>query len=161
MRPAPRRQMSPTRCISPTTPRRRPVGVTPPSSRRWRGCAAWSRTGWGIVRSPGSGSGSRCARPPSTDGGSPQSWRRSSRADRKSTHLNSSHLGNSYAVFCLKKKDEELYNRLTTTATEMQPLLVDVRNGHGTISKLLYVVFFYEEGPPPIKRSYPILAFPH
>src|SRR5947199_5704455 len=25
-------------------------------------------------------------------------------ADRKSTRLNSSHLGNSYAVFCLKKK---------------------------------------------------------
>src|SRR5205814_2994370 len=26
--------------------------------------------------------------------------------DRKSTRLNSSHLGNSYAVFCLKKKTE-------------------------------------------------------
>src|ERR1035438_9797252 len=30
--------------------------------------------------------------------------RRPSRADRKSTRLNSSHLGISYAVFCLKKK---------------------------------------------------------
>src|SRR5262245_63113714 len=30
--------------------------------------------------------------------------------DRKSTRLNSSHLGNSYAVFCLKKKK----NKLTT-----------------------------------------------
>src|SRR5437899_5038367 len=29
---------------------------------------------------------------------------RSTRADRKSTRLNSSHLGISYAVFCLKKK---------------------------------------------------------
>src|SRR5437899_10176743 len=29
-----------------------------------------------------------------------------SRADRKSTRLNSSHLGISYAVFCLKKKIE-------------------------------------------------------
>src|ERR1039458_10704149 len=29
---------------------------------------------------------------------------RSSRSDRKSTRLNSSHLGISYAVFCLKKK---------------------------------------------------------
>src|SRR5205814_7501213 len=27
------------------------------------------------------------------------------REDRKSTRLNSSHLGNSYAVFCLKKKE--------------------------------------------------------
>src|SRR5205814_6105803 len=29
-------------------------------------------------------------------------------SDRKSTRLNSSHLGISYAVFCLKKKNEEL-----------------------------------------------------
>src|SRR5258705_10320045 len=28
--------------------------------------------------------------------------------DRKSTRLNSSHLGSSYAVFCLKKKNPEL-----------------------------------------------------
>src|SRR5438045_6546110 len=31
-------------------------------------------------------------------------WRFSSGSDRKSTRLNSSHLGISYAVFCLKKK---------------------------------------------------------
>src|SRR6195256_1198389 len=31
---------------------------------------------------------------------------RSAVEDRKSTRLNSSHLGISYAVFCLKKKDE-------------------------------------------------------
>src|SRR5436853_1048471 len=31
---------------------------------------------------------------------------RSRKADRKSTRLNSSHLGISYAVFCLKKKKE-------------------------------------------------------
>src|SRR5437899_7989786 len=30
--------------------------------------------------------------------------------DRKSTRLNSSHLGISYAVFCLKKKNKELVN---------------------------------------------------
>src|SRR5437899_8798878 len=29
------------------------------------------------------------------------------RTDRKSTRLNSSHLGSSYAVFCLKKKKEK------------------------------------------------------
>src|SRR5258705_2949337 len=33
-------------------------------------------------------------------------WDRSTR-DRKSTRLNSSHLGISYAVFCLKKKNTE------------------------------------------------------
>src|SRR5438045_5485750 len=30
--------------------------------------------------------------------------------DRKSTRLNSSHLGISYAVFCLKKKKKKMYN---------------------------------------------------
>src|ERR1035438_10650952 len=33
-----------------------------------------------------------------------QAWNKSGRTDRKSTRLNSSHLGISYAVFCLKKK---------------------------------------------------------
>src|SRR5205814_10440117 len=33
-----------------------------------------------------------------------QSRQRTAARDRKSTRLNSSHLGNSYAVFCLKKK---------------------------------------------------------
>src|SRR5438477_3013177 len=32
---------------------------------------------------------------------------RSDRADRKSTRLNSSHMSISYAVFCLKKKNED------------------------------------------------------
>src|SRR5262245_65156030 len=32
------------------------------------------------------------------------------RRDRKSTRLNSSHLGISYAVFCLKKKNKEVLN---------------------------------------------------
>src|SRR5262245_62614880 len=39
--------------------------------------------------------------------------------DRKSTRLNSSHLGISYAVFCLKKKTNgrRLLNRIKTQAT--------------------------------------------
>src|SRR5262245_62252558 len=35
--------------------------------------------------------------------------------DRKSTRLNSSHLGISYAVFCLKKKTKEKKSTLTKT----------------------------------------------
>src|SRR5437899_8734839 len=35
------------------------------------------------------------------------SGRRPRQSDRKSTRLNSSHLGISYAVFCLKKKKEQ------------------------------------------------------
>src|SRR5438045_7185732 len=36
--------------------------------------------------------------------------RRSAERDRKSTRLNSSHLGISYAVFCLKKKKTKKHN---------------------------------------------------
>src|SRR5437899_9461315 len=36
------------------------------------------------------------------------------RLDRKSTRLNSSHLGTSYAVFCLKKKNKKKTDRLLT-----------------------------------------------
>src|SRR5688500_19341727 len=39
-------------------------------------------------------------------GGQPLSRRRGPPADRKSTRLNSSHLVISYAVFCLKKKND-------------------------------------------------------
>src|SRR5438477_3894728 len=34
-------------------------------------------------------------------------WRGGARQDRKSTRLNSSHMSNSYAVFCLKKKKKK------------------------------------------------------
>src|SRR5262245_62619925 len=37
------------------------------------------------------------------------------RLDRKSTRLNSSHLGISYAVFCLKKKTQTQYQYNTST----------------------------------------------
>src|SRR5438094_6741274 len=38
----------------------------------------------------------------------PLSWELSGKRDRKSTRLNSSHRTNSYAVFCLKKKNKKL-----------------------------------------------------
>src|SRR5256885_4641798 len=40
--------------------------------------------------------------------------------DRKSTRLNSSHLVISYAVFCLKKKNESIPQPISETATELQ-----------------------------------------
>src|SRR5205814_9576425 len=56
-------------------------------------------------------------RPPATTGGRRtsttrrrprwKSWSPRSPTDRKSTRLNSSHLGISYAVFCLKKKTHQ------------------------------------------------------
>src|SRR5256885_4919083 len=45
--------------------------------------------------------------------------------DRKSTRLNSSHLVISYAVFCLKKKKENL-----TTSTSARPLFVTCAHQH-------------------------------
>src|SRR2546426_7037335 len=38
---------------------------------------------------------------------------RSPHLDRKSTRLNSSHLVISYAVFCLKKKNSQLYEQMS------------------------------------------------
>src|SRR3712207_8165367 len=38
-------------------------------------------------------------------------WRPGEKADRKSTRLNSSHANISYAVFCLKKKNNRPYRR--------------------------------------------------
>src|SRR5262245_62278682 len=52
----------------------------------------------GPLGGPSSGAGASCARPPPA------------REDRKSTRLNSSHLGISYAVFCLKKKNQIAQN---------------------------------------------------
>src|SRR5205814_7546904 len=49
---------------------------------------------------------------PPHDGG--KQWPRKWRKDRKSTRLNSSHLGISYAVFCLKKKKKQNYTKLTS-----------------------------------------------
>src|SRR5258705_5368516 len=42
---------------------------------------------------------------------------RTTRRDRKSTRLNSSHLGISYAVFCLKKKQQNKASTSFTVAT--------------------------------------------
>src|SRR5438045_9715569 len=42
---------------------------------------------------------------------SARSWMVSTCQDRKSTRLNSSHLGISYAVFCLKKKKTDIWRR--------------------------------------------------
>src|SRR6202453_3091045 len=49
------------------------------------------------------------------------------REDRKSTRLNSSHLRISYAVFCLKKKKyREKLNHVRTHATELEHIRIRV-----------------------------------
>src|SRR5690349_24227167 len=47
--------------------------------------------------------------------------RTSSRRDRKSTRLNSSHVEISYAVFCLKKKIETVFTPFLTVLFEAPP----------------------------------------
>src|SRR5256885_5795877 len=62
------------------------------------------------------GGGTRAPRRPVGRGAPPGAQGRTGRAvrradvDRKSTRLNSSHLVNSYAVFCLKKKNSKIEN---------------------------------------------------
>src|SRR5262245_65273338 len=52
-------------------------------------------------------------------------------SDRKSTRLNSSHLGISYAVFCLKKKNRTQLPRTTTpTNTDPQARNTDAMHEH-------------------------------
>src|ERR1035438_10824529 len=48
-------------------------------------------------------------------GPSAESYLRIDHIDRKSTRLNSSHLGISYAVFCLKKKNQSANSKHLTT----------------------------------------------
>src|SRR5256885_8297814 len=59
-------------------------------------------------------------------GGQPPFGRRERRVlDRKSTRLNSSHLVISYAVFCLKKKKNNIINsNHKTTSTYINPQIV-------------------------------------
>src|SRR5437899_7180993 len=47
-------------------------------------------------------------------------WFRFASGDRKSTRLNSSHLGISYAVFCLKKKKNKKKNKIKNKITKTQ-----------------------------------------
>src|SRR5262245_63312406 len=51
------------------------------------------------------------------------------RVDRKSTRLNSSHLGISYAVFCLKKKNShfQLQRRRRLSHTPLDIAMIDAR----------------------------------
>src|ERR1039458_8746399 len=58
-------------------------------------------------------------------------------ADRKSTRLNSSHLGISYAVFCLKKKKEDHHSLVPSRELPVQRPL------HGTPT----------HAPPPPRES--------
>src|ERR1039458_3511866 len=93
-------------------------------------------------------------------------------ADRKSTRLNSSHLGISYAVFCLKKKkgqEEQLpqagkrYIGGLAWNSPFDAVLVAGRAGQGVqfleddIACFAFFVFFLMIGRPP---SSPLFPYP-
>src|SRR6267378_1166473 len=85
-------------------------------------------------------------------------------ADRKSTRLNSSHVENSYAVFCLKKKIEPARDRYQTlkilapnfglagvgdnSGQGAQCRCMARRAGHQGIVHALKLFFFLIRGPP-------------
>src|SRR5262245_64467643 len=52
--------------------------------------------------------------------------------DRKSTRLNSSHLGISYAVFCLKKKKKTKTNQTLNNTPSKQSTVEQTTNAHHT-----------------------------
>src|SRR5262245_64617220 len=55
--------------------------------------------------------------------------RQPERTDRKSTRLNSSHLGISYAVFCLKKKTEVNDRTAEKMCALVQPIICYIHTG--------------------------------
>src|SRR5471030_3372624 len=57
-------------------------------------------------------------------------WQAPATGDRKSTRLNSSHLGISYAVFCLKKKKHKKTVRLIKKRKEQHTLHKHTGNAH-------------------------------
>src|ERR1039458_3910846 len=90
--------------------------------------------------------------------------------DRKSTRLNSSHLGISYAVFCLKKKKKKNSNtcRQTYTQHTSTPALLERPSGSGGVGLLVVpplhklarflkfcVVFFLMIRRPPRSTLFP------
>src|SRR5947199_1223555 len=52
------------------------------------------------------------------EGAATMDWMPQEQEDRKSTRLNSSHLGISYAVFCLKKKSKTQAERIGTQKSQ-------------------------------------------
>src|ERR1039458_7020966 len=89
--------------------------------------------------------------------------------DRKSTRLNSSHLGISYAVFCLKKKKREtteggwarsLWTRvawisaLLVTATTEMCIIPRLFSCLGSCCCFCFFFFFFNDAAPP--EIYPL-----
>src|SRR5258705_7038030 len=79
-----------------------------------------------LFRSPASRDRSPTA--PRCPPGSPR--RRAPARDRKSTRLNSSHLGISYAVFCLKKKKNHLVHHVTNGSRVLDEQILRVVLDH-------------------------------
>src|ERR1035438_4300360 len=76
------------------------AGLLEDEQRRARTAAHWYKHWW---CNPAAQPGHGCLAPQEAGAGIDRHERRTD-LDRKSTRLNSSHLGISYAVFCLKKK---------------------------------------------------------
>src|ERR1039458_10058295 len=94
-------------------------------------------------------------------------------SDRKSTRLNSSHLGISYAVFCLKKKNKQITQcepctsplAATTTLCPAARLLASILprvekdvSGSGSWPGLFFVFFFFNDAAPPEISPLPLPA---
>src|ERR1035441_6893104 len=95
--------------------------------------------------------------------------------DRKSTRLNSSHLGISYAVFCLKKKYKAIreagYAVLLLTSNHpailpyttlfRSPSMTHPKTAHRTYIELITPFFFKKNGAPENHHFSPPRASPN
>src|SRR2546430_8885959 len=83
-----------------------------------------------------------------------QTWEKIPRRDRKSTRLNSSHSQISYAVFCLKKKNDHSTMHLSHLTNHLQPLVPATREIVNLLDQLLPAAAYHQH------RLWPHLARP-
>src|ERR1035438_3291030 len=77
--------------------------------------------------------------------------------DRKSTRLNSSHLGISYAVFCLKKKKKGRLHHVASSKADGSFMVTDVWASAELLAEFgkTLIPFFKKTGVQPISPLFP------
>src|ERR1035438_6234832 len=74
--------------------------------------------------------------------------------DRKSTRLNSSHLGTSYAVFCLKKRAFNFTKTPSSAESAISPQISRTKHYFKRL-RHLEILFFLDSGGPGVTKALP------
>src|SRR3989449_1400310 len=84
----------------------------------------------------------------------PRSFCAAAKSDRKSTRLNSSHGYISYAVFCLKKKNESNFATANDLCPDSRESELGLKHGQGGISRwVLWILAWRDRCFPDIMRK--------